>query len=47
MRPVLAVGIQVLMLVAMLCSSLLSVVITLYVARRFAFDAYLQLKQKT
>lgn len=46
MKPVLAVGIQVLMLLAMLCSSLLSVVITLYVARRFAFDAYLQLKRK-
>ncbi|MBQ7471592.1 MAG: ABC transporter permease [Prevotella sp.] len=40
-----AVCVQILMLAAMFCTSVLSVVITLLVARRFAFDAYLRLKQ--
>lgn len=37
--------VQILLLAAMFCTSVVSVVVTLLVARRFAFDAYLRLKQ--
>ena len=35
-----AVGLQVLLLVAAFCASVVSLVVTLYVARRYAFDEY-------
>lgn len=39
-----AVVLQVVALLASLCSSIVAVIVALFVARRFAFDAYLRLK---